>query len=260
MPGCGTADADCGDGDACTADTCNAATRTCTNTAIPSCCVGDGDCNDADTCTADACEIPSGGGAGTCTATAIPSCCELDADCMDGDGDGCTVPSCNTVTGLCIETALDCDDMDLCTVDACEMDGTCSHTALDCDDMDACTVDSCGSDGRCANEPIPGCAMPDGGMLDAGVSGDAGRREDAGRFPIDAGFTNDAATARGDAARDVGDLTLVDANFTGQDAGDLTTTSGCGCAVPGQRADGRGLALAARSLLGLVVARRRRRA
>ena len=77
---------------------------------------------------------------------------------------------------------------------------------------------------------------------------------------IDAGFRNDAATARSDAAVDAGDLSRVDADLDGVDAGDLTVSpAGCGCAVPGERADGRGLALAVLALLGVVAARRRRR-
>ncbi|MBX7193266.1 MAG: hypothetical protein K1X94_14525 [Sandaracinaceae bacterium] len=255
VPGCCTADTDCGDGDVCTTDSCDVATGTCGHAEIADCCVGDGDCVDGDECTANACEI-SAAGAGTCTSSPVPGCCMTDADCGQADGDLCTEAACNTTTGRCEERRIDCDDGDACTVDACEVDGSCSHEALDCDDSNDCTADSCGADGRCVNDPIAGCAMPDAGVMDdAGVMGG----EDAGGFPIDTGFTNDAATARGDAATDAGDVTRVDAALGDSDAGDLTSSSGnCGCTVAGERSrrgEGAALLLAA---LGLLLAGRRR--
>jgi hypothetical protein len=86
------ADADCNDGNACTADAC--VNGACTASPIPGCgpCTTDGDCNDGDACTADACV------AGTCGHTAIPDCGsigggggkpkEICGDCIDNDGDG----------------------------------------------------------------------------------------------------------------------------------------------------------------------------
>lgn len=47
-------------------------------------------------------------------------------------------------------SAADCDDGNLCTSDACGLDGTCQHVSVNCDDSNACTTDSCA--------PATGCA------------------------------------------------------------------------------------------------------
>jgi hypothetical protein len=51
--GCCLTAADCNDGNACTADTCQ--NGSCVNAAIDNCCMSDAACNDANTCTADSC-------------------------------------------------------------------------------------------------------------------------------------------------------------------------------------------------------------
>jgi hypothetical protein len=72
--GC-SADSDCGDGDLCTTDTCDAGT--CRNTAL--------DCDDGDACTTDACDQ------GSCESTPV--------DCDDGIA--CTADTCEASTGQC---------------------------------------------------------------------------------------------------------------------------------------------------------------
>src|SRR5690349_18214135 len=62
---------DCDDGDACTADACQAGT--CVH--MKSCCQIDSDCNDGKACTDDSCV------GGSCKNMPRGGCCETDADC-----------------------------------------------------------------------------------------------------------------------------------------------------------------------------------
>ncbi|MBN8611849.1 MAG: hypothetical protein J0L92_14740 [Deltaproteobacteria bacterium] len=256
VPGCCDDDADCGDSDACTTDRCNTTTGVCTNTDIADCCASAGDCSDGDSCTTDTCV------SNRCTTTPITGCCENDGDCSEGDGDLCTEPSCNLTTGICAETATDCDDADACTVDACEADGSCSHTALDCDDADECTADACGADGLCVNDPIAGCGTSDAGMMmgeDAGmvVEDDAGMtvEVDAAMPPgVDGGPRADAATPRTDGGG-------VDAGSVSPDAAidPMTEPTGCACSVPGRsERSSAPLAFGILAMIAGVLARRRR--
>jgi MYXO-CTERM domain-containing protein len=147
------------------------------------------------------------------------------AECSDG-------MTCNgverCVSGVCAPgTALDCDDGDVCTADACREPSGCSHTPIEdccvdadeCDDGDACTRDTCSSN-RCRNEPIPGCGGSDAGASD----------QDGGMTRADGGVRRPA------------------------------TGGGCSCRVPG--ASGRDgvppAALFALLALALVVRRRHR--
>jgi hypothetical protein len=256
VPGCCDADADCGDSDACTTDRCNTTTGVCTNTDIAGCCATAGDCSDGDSCTTDTCV------SNRCETTPITGCCANDSDCSEGDGDLCTEPRCNAATGICAESAVDCDDADACTVDACEADGSCSHTALDCDDADDCTADSCGADGLCVNDPIPGCGTSDEGTAtgdDAGtaVGYDAGTtvEVDAAMPPgVDGGPRPDAATPRTDGGG-------VDAGSVSPDAAidPMTTSSGCSCSVPGRsERSSAPLAFGILAMIAGMLARRRR--
>lgn len=75
-------------------------------------------------------------------------------------------------SGTCgVATALDCDDGDMCTADACDATSGCSNTGIDgccnadleCDDGDACTDDTCsGAGGVCTSTAIADCGV-DGG-------------------------------------------------------------------------------------------------
>ena len=117
---------DCDDKNACTADSCDAASGTCTNenSTLP---CDDGEvCTDKDTC-------------------ADGKCLGSPKDCNDDNP--CTDDSCNAKDGKCahvnLADATACDDGSLCTsADACK-GGSCSGTAVVCDDSNPCTDDSC---------------------------------------------------------------------------------------------------------------------
>ena len=137
QPGCG-ADADCDDGDWCTADTCDPATGECLTEAIPDC--GAGDCcgeHGGLACEDAACaDLVCG---------ADPFCCQTtwDAACAAAAGDGCEVCSC--------AGDADCDDGDWCTSEFCDV-GT-----------GACVVDAvegCGAGPCCEASADIGCEDP----------------------------------------------------------------------------------------------------
>ncbi|MEY3011744.1 MAG: hypothetical protein RIT45_479 [Pseudomonadota bacterium] len=142
--GC-TVDAQCFDGNACTADTCDKATGTCKNTAQQGQVCDDGNfCTANDACTADA----------TCKGT--PAVCD--------DNNPCTDDSCEPTTGKCSVKANKggCDDGAKCTAgDAC-VDGVCNAgKPLSCDDGNPCTSDACDvQTGLCSFQPIVGCSQP----------------------------------------------------------------------------------------------------
>ena len=116
----------CNDGNACTIDTCTAATGACINTPVV--------IDDNDDCTNDACDLATG----IISHTAI-SC---------NDGNACTGDSCNPATG-CVHTVISSDDGNACTDDSCDPATGAVHTAIICDDSNACTVDTC--------DPATGC-------------------------------------------------------------------------------------------------------
>ena len=121
---CCATDADCSDGDPCTAHTC-----------IEGACVAQSEgCDDGDPCTDNAC--PEVGG----ECVTEPSCCESNGDCDDGD-------SCTT---------------DSCFAGACLYDYVCCTSDAQCNDGEYCTIDSC-IDGACVQQPavLPGCCSPE---------------------------------------------------------------------------------------------------
>ncbi|MEL6177560.1 MAG: hypothetical protein AAFS10_01345, partial [Myxococcota bacterium] len=79
VAGCCTDNAECDDGDACTADRCDRAVCRHDYMGGEGCCEEDAECDDGDLCTADRCE------AHACTAQPIEGCCEEDGECDDGD-------------------------------------------------------------------------------------------------------------------------------------------------------------------------------
>jgi len=159
--GCTTAQ-ECGDGNACTTDTC-LPDGTCGHAVV--------DCNDGNACTAESCEpatgcvsTPSNGvacedgnectdddvcSAGACQGTAVAGCC-LDAqDCNDGNAcsdDVCTAHACTN-------TPVACADADPCVVGFCDpASGECDAVPVDCNDGNPCTADTCSAVG-CAHAP-----------------------------------------------------------------------------------------------------------
>jgi YVTN family beta-propeller protein len=81
------------------------------------------------------------------------------------DGTTCCTPSCTADTGAA------CSDSDLCTTgDACDATAACVGAAVDCNDADNCTNDACNPlDGSCDHVKTPqalsaddgGCVAPD---------------------------------------------------------------------------------------------------
>ncbi len=153
--GCSHTDADgqaCSDGDACTADDA-CASGTCGSGAPTN-------CDDGNACTLDSCDILAG-----CVHLPTKSpCCTGKVSICD-DGDACTTDLCDPQTGGCsqtVNTAV-CDDDNACTAkDACSA-GACAGAAIDCDDGDVCSNDAC--------DPANGCvhvASLDGKACDDG--------------------------------------------------------------------------------------------
>ena len=76
---------------------------------------------------------------------------------------------CDTVGESCCITASDCNDGNLCTVDACPAPGgSCTHTSIaqccltdaDCGDGNQCTADTCPAPGAfCVHSSLPNCCM-----------------------------------------------------------------------------------------------------
>jgi hypothetical protein len=157
------ADADCDDGNMCTAEACWAGC--CHRSPHPE---GTA-CDDLDPCTAgDVCR------AGACRGQPVPGCrpCREDADCDDGNP--CTWDAC--LEGGCSSTpagdGMGCDDGEPCTFDdRCQAavctgrpDPDCFGCEMDpglCDDGNPCTLDLC-ENRRCAHEPLDGPACDDG--------------------------------------------------------------------------------------------------
>jgi uncharacterized repeat protein (TIGR01451 family) len=198
-------DADCDDGNPCTADTCNPSTGRCQSTPLPdgtscddhnacttgSACVSGSCgtpvvCNDGNACTTDVCNPATG------ACTSAPIVCD--------DGNSCTTDSCNPATGQCLFAAepsgSSCNDGDLCTsgdacvvlpgqavptcqgqpkcpdADPCTADrcdpttGACSNPPVQCDDGNPCTLDVC-MGGSCVSSPMAG-ACDDGNRCTTG--------------------------------------------------------------------------------------------
>ncbi|MFN2425952.1 MAG: ice-binding family protein [Candidatus Binatia bacterium] len=132
-PVCAT-NADCGDGNVCTTDTCDPATDECVHTNNVLTCNDNLFCTDGDIC-AD----------GACTGTPVV--------CVD-DGNVCTTNECDEVVDACVAThnTLPCDDAVVCTEgDVCS-GGACDGTPVVCtDDGNVCTTNACDeSTGLCA--------------------------------------------------------------------------------------------------------------
>lgn len=122
------ADGDCGDGNACTNDTCDEA-GACLHAPIT--------CNDSSACTTDSC-VPATG----CVFT--PMVCN--------DGNACTNDVCTA--GVCGYTAKSCNDSNPCTADSCTPGtGVCANVAMTCPQGQVCNT----SNGVC--EVPPECTI-----------------------------------------------------------------------------------------------------
>ncbi len=192
LPGCCRSDADCQDDNACTLGRCDVDTGTCSSEPLAdgSACDADGSgCTAGDSCLGGQCvagaPVECGGG-GPCRIARCQPAGPAGHECVVdskpsgtacSDGDGCTLgDACdsrgNCMPGApiesCCRSAADCDDLNPCTADACDVDdGSCTHVALldgaPCDaDGDGCThPDSCTS-GVC----VPGAPVDCGAGTD----------------------------------------------------------------------------------------------
>ena len=141
----------CDDGDTCTQnDQCSGGACKGNDTCS---CAKDADCDDGNDCTADACDT----GTSTCK-TSVPLA--KGATCSDGDvcteGDGCDGEANASCTA---GSAKDCDDKDACTVDSCDASAGCKHDAAtdgtSCDDGDDCSTNDACVSGSCKGSIAP---------------------------------------------------------------------------------------------------------
>ena len=156
--GCGV-DADCEDGNPCTDDACDLGR--CVITANTAVCDDDVGCTTDDVCIDGQCvgtpSCPPGETCDVDSGACLPDPqCAVDADCDDGNM--CTDDMCDGATAQCINVfnQAPCDDGVACTEgDQCR-DGACEPGAPqpgDCDDNEVCTDDACDVDLGCLNVP-----------------------------------------------------------------------------------------------------------
>ncbi|MFH1529545.1 MAG: hypothetical protein ABIK09_02300 [Pseudomonadota bacterium] len=130
---------------------------------------GDLSCDDGNECTADLCHPVSG----CYHELGDNPCCDDQGVNICDDGDHCTTDSCDPDTGACFYdvNTLPCDDQDPCTgPDLCAQ-GECVGAAMDCEDGNPCTVDACEVGIGCVHSPAETGAPCDDGL--ACSTGDA---------------------------------------------------------------------------------------
>ncbi len=170
---CCVTDADCGDGNSCTTDTCPVPGASCKHSAIASCCHTNADCVDANVCTSDSCP----GDGQLCQHVQSPGCCFSNADCADADA--CTADICSGPGGSCSHKQVngccnvdaDCQKGNVCSNATCSGPGglcqasvipNCCTKNSDCADNDLCTTNTCDvATGLCSSTPIVGCCNVD---------------------------------------------------------------------------------------------------
>lgn len=151
----------CDDGNACTADICDAVTGVCASTPTDAPCEDGNPCTVGDTCAAGVCQA---GAAKQCDDSnpCTKDACVSGVGCVHQPNDGATCEDGDTCTSgdLCVGAVckpgakLDCDDLNLCTVDSCDGVGGCKHSDISfiCSDDNPCTDVAC--------QPKKGCVFP----------------------------------------------------------------------------------------------------
>lgn len=159
---------DCNDGNACTTDACDpdsggADVNGCVHVNNSNPCDDGLFCNGSDTCGSGSCSVHTGdpcAGGPECG----NSCNEVGDNCFvaaatpcTDDGNGCTNDQCDGA-GACIHpnNNAPCSDGNTCTTtDQCS-GGSCVGTgALDCDDDNDCTADACNPGSGCTHDDVP---------------------------------------------------------------------------------------------------------
>ena len=149
----------CVDDNGCTSDSCVA--DQCVHLANAAFCSDDNECTEGDGCVAGACKGQGAKGCDDGTPCTADTCDPVEG-CANKPDDGAKCNDDNGCTdndvckgGSCQGNAINCDDGDSCTLDACN--GACVHQALSsgaCDDGNPCT-DSDGCDaGACSGAPV----------------------------------------------------------------------------------------------------------
>ena len=135
----------CDDGNACTVDSMDEVTETCSPDHPPV------DCDDGLLCTTDSCDPASG-------CQSAPIVCN--------DGDNCTVDACNPFDGQCTGSPIDCGPLGVCLADT----GACDFP---CDGITCDPIDQCHEAGECVlpGECVGGAAVADGTACDDGDAG-----------------------------------------------------------------------------------------
>ena len=156
--------ANCNDGNACTADACEAE-QGCTHGAKEGPCEDGDSCTVGDFCLAGECQSGETMGCDDNNLCTDDSCqpgvgCVFEANAAQcSDGNECTTGD-QCVDGACAFTgAMDCDDENPCTTESCEPALGCKYSMLDtpCDDGDDCTIgDTCQS-GQCKPGVLMNC-------------------------------------------------------------------------------------------------------
>ncbi len=148
----------CSDGDPCTSDSCDMALGCVFVPRADGFSCGDGEpCNGQEHCVAGACD------------GVTPVNCE--------DNNPCTVDACEPGHGCSHDTVNDgvvCGDADACHEAAVCDEGSCIADAIDCDDGNLCTIDACGVQGCTYENASDGTLCDDGNLCNGGEQCDGG--------------------------------------------------------------------------------------
>ena len=97
------------------------------------------------------------GGGDQAAAAGLPVYCKYKTKvCPAPPVAGCGTVTCNSTSGDCDFVALNCDDGDPCTDDACVPGQGCENTQINCDQFDKCVTQVC-QNGACVDGPVVAC-------------------------------------------------------------------------------------------------------
>ncbi len=212
----------CDDGNDCTSESCDPMVGcVVANMAEDTPCDDGSECSAGDRCVS-----------GTCTPAMGLSC---------DDDNSCTANDCDVASGCLntpLATATPCNDGDACTVmDACDGSGKCvGATALDCDDSNPCTSNACDSATGCVFEAEPDGTPCPGGVCLAGAcdtSGQGGAGGEGGAGGSDGGGAQGGAPTGGGGEVPTGGAPQGGGGPGGQAGGPSPQAEGCSCRVAG---------------------------